>query len=271
MPVKKDPSGRRSVDAEVEVPGTPEEVWRAIATGPGVSSWFVPTHVDERVGGDITANFGPNMDSSSKITAWDPPRRLVADSKDAPGPEAPTIATEWIVEARAGGTCVVRVVHSWFSEKDDWDESYEQTQYGWQAFFRILRLYLTHFRDQHGTCVQVMPSLGGPKDQAWAQLLRTLGIERPERGQTIAARKAAPQLAGHVERVGEGFFPEELLLRLEKPAPGIAHLFALPMAGQVFLPIRLYLFGERAKDIAKEQEVIWTKFLQEQLQPPKAS
>ena len=42
MPVKKDESGRRSVQAEVEVPGTPEEVWEAIATGPGITSWFVP-------------------------------------------------------------------------------------------------------------------------------------------------------------------------------------------------------------------------------------
>jgi hypothetical protein len=43
MSVKIDPSGRRSVQVEVEVPGTPEQVWQAIATGPGVSSWFVPT------------------------------------------------------------------------------------------------------------------------------------------------------------------------------------------------------------------------------------
>ena len=35
MSVKRDTSGRRLVQAEVEVPGTPEEVWRAIATGPG--------------------------------------------------------------------------------------------------------------------------------------------------------------------------------------------------------------------------------------------
>ncbi len=43
MSVKKDPSGKRWVQAEVEIPGTPEQVWEAIATGPGVSSWFVPT------------------------------------------------------------------------------------------------------------------------------------------------------------------------------------------------------------------------------------
>jgi ABC-type lipoprotein release transport system permease subunit len=29
MSVKKEPSGRRSVQVEVEVPGTPEQVWKA--------------------------------------------------------------------------------------------------------------------------------------------------------------------------------------------------------------------------------------------------
>ena len=36
MSVKKEASGRRSIQVEVEVPGTPEEVWQAIATGPGI-------------------------------------------------------------------------------------------------------------------------------------------------------------------------------------------------------------------------------------------
>ncbi len=43
MSVKQEAGGRRSVQVDVEVPGTPEEVWQAIATGPGISSWFVPT------------------------------------------------------------------------------------------------------------------------------------------------------------------------------------------------------------------------------------
>ena len=53
MTVHKDDSGRRWVQAEVEVPGTPEEVWQAIATGPGISSWFVPTELERREGGAI--------------------------------------------------------------------------------------------------------------------------------------------------------------------------------------------------------------------------
>ena len=113
MPVKKDPSGRRSIEAEVEVPGTPEEVWQAIATGPGITSWFVPSTVEERVGGTATANFGPGMESVATIKEWDPPRRFMAETVEDPA-QGP-VATEWIVEARAGGLCVVRVVHSWFA------------------------------------------------------------------------------------------------------------------------------------------------------------
>ena len=36
MPVNKENDGRRSVQVEVEVPGTPEQVWRAIATAEGI-------------------------------------------------------------------------------------------------------------------------------------------------------------------------------------------------------------------------------------------
>src|SRR5713226_8582227 len=109
MIVKKDASGRRSIQVEIEVPGTPEQVWQAIATGPGVSSWFVPTEVEEREGGSVVSHFGPGMDASATATAWEPPHRFAAESRDL-GPNAPPLATEWILEARSGGICVVRVV-----------------------------------------------------------------------------------------------------------------------------------------------------------------
>ena len=31
---------QKSFEVEVDVPGTPEEIWQAIATGPGVTLWF---------------------------------------------------------------------------------------------------------------------------------------------------------------------------------------------------------------------------------------
>ena len=65
MSVKKEASGRRSVQVETEVPGTPEEVWQAIATGPGISSWFVPTAFEERDGTPVAV-------TSNLARAWCP-------------------------------------------------------------------------------------------------------------------------------------------------------------------------------------------------------
>ena len=268
MAVRIDPSGRRYVQAEVEVPGTPEEVWQAIATGPGISSWFVPTEVEEREGGAAISHFGPDtsMDSVATITAWDPPRRFAADSQDL-GPEAPTIATEWIVEARTGGTCVVRVVHSLFTTSDDWDGQLEGWESGWPAFFRILRLYLTHFRGQPAAAFQLMGVAPEPKAEAWAALTGALGLAGAVLGRRVNAAAGVPPLAGVVEQVGPAAYPEELLLRLDQPAPGLAHLFAMAMGGQVYLPVRVYLYGDRAPAVVARDEPVWQAWMDEHFAP----
>src|ERR1700757_5164713 len=107
MSLRKEPSGRRSIQVEVEVPGTPEEVWQAIASGPGISAWFPPAEFEAqgRKPGPVKWDFGPGMESTSKITKWDPPRMF---AKEGAGwfPGSPPIAIEFSVEARAGGVCV---------------------------------------------------------------------------------------------------------------------------------------------------------------------
>lgn len=258
MSLKKEPNGRRSVSVEVEVPGTPEEVWQAIATGPGVSSWFVPTEV--RDDGTVVSDFGPGMESVAKVTEWDPPRRFAADSADL-GPDAPAIATEWIVEARSGGTCVVRVVHSLYAETDDWDTQLESWESGWPTFFRLLKLYLTHFRGMHGAAFQVMGSAAEPASDAWNAWTRTLGVEVPPEGKRAATSGEAPTLAGVVEHRGTPEYPQ-LILRCDQPAPGMAHLFALPMGGVVYLCGRVYLFGETASEVAGREEPRWQSWMQ---------
>ena len=60
----------------VEVPGTPEQVWDAIATADGISAWFLPTEIEEREGGALHSH-GPREGSDGQVTGWDPPRRLV--------------------------------------------------------------------------------------------------------------------------------------------------------------------------------------------------
>ena len=82
-----DPQPERVIDLEVAVDGTPEEVWRAIATGPGISSWYVPHEVDEQEGGHAVASFGPGpeMQIPGRVTAWEPPHR-VKFTGEGPGP-----------------------------------------------------------------------------------------------------------------------------------------------------------------------------------------
>ena len=93
---------RRSIELEVEVPGTPEQVWEAIATGPGITAWFVPAEVDEREGGSVALDImGNGMAPSGVVTAWDPPRRFVYEEDGPFGPDSPRLATEWLVEARS--------------------------------------------------------------------------------------------------------------------------------------------------------------------------
>ncbi len=266
MPVKRDPSGHRSVQVEVEVPGTPEEVWRAIATGPGVSSWFVPTRVEEGADGKpvrAISDFGPGMESVATVTSWNPPHTFSTESADL-GPNAPTVATQWIVEARSGGKCLVRVVHSLFASTDDWDNQLEGWEHGWPGFFRLLRLVLTHFRGQPCTAFRLAGMAPEPKSKAWEALVGALGFAGVAVGQRRAAPGGVPPMGGLVERVGEEPYAEELLLRLDKPEPGLAYLFAGSMGGgQVFLSVAFSLFGDRAAAAVARDEPLWRAWMGE--------
>jgi uncharacterized protein YndB with AHSA1/START domain len=64
------------LEFSVEVPGTPEQVWHAIATATGMSAWFLPTEMEEREGGSLHFTMGPEMGSDGQVTGWDPPRRF---------------------------------------------------------------------------------------------------------------------------------------------------------------------------------------------------
>lgn len=266
MSVRKDPDGRRSVQAEVEVPGTPEQVWQAIATGPGISSWFVPAAVEEKAGGAVTMNFGPGMESSAVIGEWEPPHRFTADSQDY-GPDNPTIGTEWVVEAQSGGTCIVRVIHHWFSESDDWDAQFEGHEQGWHAFFRILRLYLAHFPGQEAVPLQWVVTTPQPVAEAWRNLADPLGLLGAAPGQSVASVNGAPALAGVVERSGSEEHPESLLV-LQKPTAGIAHLFPMPMGPVTLLAVRFYLFGEEAAAVAEREDAAWKAWMAAQFPTP---
>ncbi len=260
MSVKKEGNGLRSIQVEVEVPGTPEQVWQAIATGPGISSWFVPTTSEEREGGQLVCTFGPGMDCPAKITAWEAGKRFVAESDMGP-PGSPKMATEWSVEARAGGICVVRVVHSLFASTDDWDNQLEGMEQGWPTYFQILRMRLAHFL---GMPCSTMQLLGFSKDSeaaAWEKLGGALKLTKVAPGQKWSAPSGVPQMAGVVESVGKGMHPNTVLLRVDQPAPGTAYIGAFSCGGMVQVAASVYLYGDQAKAAVDRDEPAWQKLI----------
>jgi len=267
MSVQQEASGRRSVQVEVEVPGTLEEVWQAIATGPGISSWFVPTEFEERDGKPVAVklNFGPGMESRSVVTAWEPPRKWAAQS-DGWVPGSPPIANEWSIEPRAGGICIVRIVHSLFASTDDWDNQLEGTESGWPAFFCTLRLYLTHFRGQRSTMMKWMAPAAGTEAEAWETLTAALGLKGLSVGQRWTAPAGVPALSGVAEYVSQS--PYDALLRLDKPGPGVAALGAVNFGGQSMVALNFYLYGDRAAGTVAHETPLWDVWFQKHFPRP---
>jgi len=267
MSVKKEASGRRSIQVEVEVPGTPEEVWQAIATGPGISSWFVPTEFEEQDGKPVAVkmNFGPGMESRAAVTAWEPPHKWIAQS-DGWLPGMPSLANEWIVEARAGGVCLVRVVNSLFASTDDWDGQLEGTESGWPGFFRTLRIYLTHFRGQRSAIMQKMAPAAGTEAEAWDTLISALGLKGLNVGQRWTAPAGVPAMSGVAEHVSQK--PYDILLRLDKPGPGVAALGAFTCGGPTMVALTFYLYGDQSAENVAREAPLWEAWLQKQFPLP---
>jgi uncharacterized protein YndB with AHSA1/START domain len=264
MPLKKDDSGRRWVEMEFLVPGTPEQVWHAIATGPGMSAWFTPTKVDERVGGAIAFDFGDENCgedvSAGKVTVWDPPVRFAYEEYGWSG-EAPPVATEVTVTSHSGDRCVVRMVHSLFSERDDWDDELESFETGWPGFFEVLRVYLKHFAGKPAATVHAMASDAGGEAQAWAKVTSSLNLVGANVGDRRETPSDAPRLAGVIERVHQDANSRELMIRLDEPGEGVAVIGSCTVGGEGRAIASIFLYGTRAADIATGEQMNWTTWL----------
>jgi uncharacterized protein YndB with AHSA1/START domain len=265
MSVKKEPSGRRSIQMEVEVPGTPEEVWQAIATGPGISSWFVPTEIEERDGKPalVKMNFGPGMDFASAMKEWKPPHKWVAESAGwVPG--SPPIAHEWSVESRGGGKCIVRIVQSLFATTDDWDYQLEGGEQGWPGFLRTLRVYLTHFRGQRSTAMKWVVPVLGTEAEAWETVTAALGLKGVSVGQRWSAPAGVPAFSGVVEYFTQN--PYDALMRLDKQ--GIAALGTFNMGGQTMVALGFFLYGDQAAATVARETPLWEAWFQKRFPMP---
>ena len=234
------------VDLQIEVAATPEQVWEAISTGPGISAWFMPAEVG---GGRITFHHMAGGSSEAEVTDAEAPRRLRFTEGDG------AQATEFLVEARSGGTCVVRVVGSGFGGKGADD--------GWTAALLGLKLYLEHFTGRQAANVLAGGQVPGPQSRAWEELQAAVGLGELAEGARVTARAdGAPPLSGVIE----GMLDTMVTLRLDEPAPGLAFVgVGGPDDETVFAILRAQYFGPEAAAIAERDEPAWRSLITERV------
>ncbi|MCC7254063.1 SRPBCC domain-containing protein [Hyphomicrobium sp.] len=259
MPIKKDGSGKRWVEMELIVPGTPEQVWQAMATGSGNTAWFTPTTIDERVGGAIHFDMGENGESKGEVTVWEPPLRFGYVERDW-GEGAPPLATEITVTARSGDRCIVRMVHSLFALTDDWDDQMEGFESGWPGFFQVLRVYLAHFAGMKAAVAFAITRVEAPQLNVWKQLTEGLSLAGANVGDERTLQ-TPEKLSGVVEHVQQDTKQRYVLLRLSQPAPGIALIGTYGVGDITNASLAFYLYGDDAEQRAAASEPRWRDWL----------
>jgi uncharacterized protein YndB with AHSA1/START domain len=184
---------------DIDLAGTPEEVWEAIATGPGIDSWFMGnTTVDPRDGGRNTFTM-PGMTAESTVTAWEPGRRFAYRSDAAE--DGAFMAFEYLIEGRDGGSTALRMVHSGVLT-GDWEGQYDALRKGNPLYLRTLAQYLEHFPGRTAVPVTAFgPRRPGP-DTVWAGLTRAVGLpEHVEEGDKVHFTVAGRTVDGVVDTV----------------------------------------------------------------------
>ena len=249
------------MELTVDLPGSPEQVWAAIATGNGNSSWFLPTDIDEREGGTITVHMG-DTSSSGTISGWDPPRRLEYAEPDWAAlsghgdAEVTPLVTEFLVEAQSGGTCRLTVVSSAFGTGADWEgEFFASMEEVWLPYFQNLALYLSHFPGQTVTPLVVEQAVPGSIESVWSALKDATGAAKV--GEDIAVQG----LTGRVERLTDPPDPG-LIALLDGPLPGMLVLHVWDKGNdEVSANVQGYLFAEDAPAYVEREEPAWRRWL----------
>ena len=72
------------VREEITLTATPDQVWDAIATGPGIDSWFMGRNEVEPGPGGTARTHLPGFAMESTITAWEPGQRYATRTGTAP-------------------------------------------------------------------------------------------------------------------------------------------------------------------------------------------
>lgn len=245
----------------VHVPGTPEQVWDAIATAKGMSAWFMPTRMEERVGGLLRFDMGPEMGSDGVVTEWDAPRKIVYQEDWAAlmgvgEDQLSALTSEFVVEAQSGGTCIVRVTSSGFGTGAEWEAGFwESMGENWKPYFEHLRLYLSDFAGQEASNLEASAVLPQAADDLWVTVRRAAGLV--DEGEPFAVNGSA----GIVTTAGA----RRALVRVTEPVHGMLSLAVFDDGmeeGTAVAEARGYFFGAEAPGYVEREQPSWKAWLE---------
>ena len=160
----------------------------------------------------------------------------------------------------------MRIVQSLFASTDDWDNQLEAGKVAWPAFFRTLRIYLTHFRGQRSTGMKWVAPTAGTETEAWETATAALGLKGLSVGQRCMAPEGVPAFGGVVEYVSQS--PYDAVLRLDKPGPGIAALGTFNCGGPNMVVLGFYLYGDQAAGTVARETPLWDAWFQKRFPMP---
>lgn len=159
---------------EIAIDATPEQVWEAISTGPGIEAWFMGrVEVEPGLGGRYTFSM-PGWSAESTITAWEPGQRFAFKGDEAP--DGSFMAMEYLIEGRAGASTVLRFVHSGFLSDDGWENEYDALTNGDRMYLEKLAVYAKHFAGRAATFSLFELGTPVPEDRVWAAYRSALGL-----------------------------------------------------------------------------------------------
>ncbi|GAB2607658.1 hypothetical protein Aab01nite_03250 [Paractinoplanes abujensis] len=160
------------VGIEATVPAGPDQVWDAITTGAGVSSWYIGR--TDVTGSTVRTAFGGTPFPESTVTADDHPGHFAHRTETAS--DGRFQAFEFLIEGRDRSATVLRATTSGFLPGDDWADEFEAMGHGLALFHATLIACLTHFTGRTGAPVTAFGPPITDWPAAWDTLHDALGL-----------------------------------------------------------------------------------------------
>ena len=180
---------------QVELPGTPDQVFDAVATGNGIAGWMFPT--GEGAPSEVGEQFAGHT-----VTALERPSHFAVRAE---GEDGWFNSLDYRIERRGEGA-ILRYVHSGVMT-GDWDTQYDGANRHTDFYLHSLGEYLAHFAGRQVTYIGADGPADALGDDAFAAVRAALGIgDDAEVGDQVDAEiTGVGQLRGRLDYLNDMF------------------------------------------------------------------